>query len=124
MPRKLLVVDDSRLARMTVIKLLALARPDWTVVEASNAEEALTAVAAGRIDGAVLDYHMPGADGLTLAAELKALRRDIHIAIVTANDQAGIVAQAAVIPALFLPKPLRAASFEVYLANVEASKTA
>ena len=38
---KILIVDDSKLARMSVAKLLSGLRPDWTRLEAANAEEAL-----------------------------------------------------------------------------------
>ena len=41
---KVLVVDDSKLARMAVAKALGGLRPDWTRVEAANADEALAAL--------------------------------------------------------------------------------
>ena len=41
---KVLVVDDSKLARMAVAKVLGGLRPDWTRVEATNADEAFAAL--------------------------------------------------------------------------------
>ena len=41
MSYKVLVVDDSKLARMAVAKALEALRPGWTRVEAANADEAL-----------------------------------------------------------------------------------
>ena len=38
---RVLVVDDSKLARMAVAKALATLHPDWTRIEAANADEAL-----------------------------------------------------------------------------------
>ena len=38
---RILVVDDSKLARMAVAKALNALHPDWTRVEAANADEAL-----------------------------------------------------------------------------------
>ena len=36
---KILIVDDSKLARMAVAKMLGNLHPDWTRVEAANADE-------------------------------------------------------------------------------------
>ena len=36
-----LIVDDSKLARMAVAKTLAAVYPDWARLEAANADEAL-----------------------------------------------------------------------------------
>ena len=41
MSYKILIVDDSKLARMAVIKALNALYPDWTRLEAANADEAL-----------------------------------------------------------------------------------
>ena len=43
---KVLVVDDSKLARMAVAKLLEALHPDWTRIEAASAEEALAVLDA------------------------------------------------------------------------------
>ena len=42
MPYKLLIVDDSKLARMSAAKALKSLYPDWIRLEASNADEALS----------------------------------------------------------------------------------
>ena len=41
---KLLIVDDSKLARMAVVKALSSCYPDWQRVEAGSAADALQAV--------------------------------------------------------------------------------
>ena len=38
MSRKVLIVDDSKLARMAVAKILSGLHPDWRIEEAANAE--------------------------------------------------------------------------------------
>ena len=38
---KILVVDDSKLARMAMAKALNAVRPEWTRIEAGSADEAL-----------------------------------------------------------------------------------
>ena len=43
---KVLFVDDSKLARMAMAKALHGVRPEWSRVEASNAQEALEQIQA------------------------------------------------------------------------------
>jgi|SRR6478752_6917918 DNA-binding NarL/FixJ family response regulator len=103
---KLLIVDDSKLARMSAAKALNALYPDWTRVEAATADEAVSLGNSNSFDIALLDYNMPGRDGLQLAAELKAANPSMPIAIVSANHQDEIVARAKAIGASFLQKPL------------------
>lgn len=106
MSRTVLVVDDSKLARMAVGKLLSALRPDWVRVEASNADEALAAAKPDSIDIIMLDFNMPGRNGLELASDLRKLYPDMPIALVSANLQEEVVSRAQSIGATFLPKPL------------------
>lgn len=91
---------------MAVAKLLASVRPDWKRVEAANADEALAAVGPNDVDIILLDFNMPGRDGLTLAVDLKRLYPDKPIALISANQQQEVVARAKDVGAAFLPKPL------------------
>jgi len=106
MQYKVLIVDDSKLARMSVAKVLNALVPDWSRVEAANAEEALALVVSERPDIALVDFNMPGQDGLALAAELRARHPGMPIAVVSANIQTEIVNRAQSAGAEFLPKPL------------------
>ena len=63
-----LVVDDSRLARMVMASAFRRLRPDWELVEATGADEALGAIESSSVDIALIDFNMPGMDGLKLAA--------------------------------------------------------
>lgn len=101
-----LLVDDSKLARIVAGKTIASLQPDWTRLEASNAEEALQAVQANAIDIAVLDFNMPGKDGLELAAELRQTYPQMPIAIITANVQDEIIARARELNTVFVSKPV------------------
>jgi len=111
----ILIVDDSKLARMAVIKALSSLRPDWTRVEASNADEALALVKQQTPDVAVLDFNMPGKDGLVLAAELRELAPQIRLAVISANHQVEVVNRAREAGATFLPKPLTEKSLGEFL---------
>jgi YesN/AraC family two-component response regulator len=106
MTYKLLIVDDSKLARMSVTKALKTLFPDLSRVEAANADEALARVKEASFDIALLDFNMPGRDGLELAAELRAAHPSMQLAIISANNQYEIVARAKAVGAAFLPKPL------------------
>lgn len=120
MSYKVLVVDDSKLARMSIARLLDALRPAWTRVEAANAAEAIEQQASQAIDIALLDFNMPGEDGLLLATELHRQKPEMPIAIISANIQDEIVARAHAIGAAFLPKPLNQEALARFLTDVEA----
>jgi CheY-like chemotaxis protein len=101
-----LIVDDSKLARLVAAKLLRKLKPDWDVAEAANAEAAMTVLDERQIDVALLDFNMPGKDGLELAADLRAAKPGMPIAVVSANIQDEIIARARSVDATFLAKPL------------------
>lgn len=121
---KVLVVDDSKLARMSIARLLGTLRPEWTRIEAANAAEALERQSQESIDLALVDYNMPGADGLSVAADLHAVNPAMPLAIVSANNQDEIVARAHALGAAFLPKPLTQQALAQFLAAVEAGRPA
>jgi CheY-like chemotaxis protein len=116
---KVLIVDDSKLARMAVAKTLGGLRPDWIRVEATNADEALALVHQSAFDMALLDFNMPGRDGLTLAAELRELSPRMPVAVISANLQTEVVARAAEVGAQFLPKPLTRDAMSAFIADAE-----
>jgi CheY-like chemotaxis protein len=92
--RKVLIVDDSKLARMSVAKVLKALHPDWVMVEAGDAAQALASVDHESPDFALLDYNMPGKDGLALAAELRESNADIRVAVISANHQVEVIERA------------------------------
>jgi CheY-like chemotaxis protein len=101
-----LIVDDSKLARIVLGKTIAALQPEWIRVEASNADEAIAAFDAQAIDVAVLDYNMPGRDGLALAEELRERFPTMPIAVATANVQDEIISRARAAKATFIAKPV------------------
>ncbi|THD81717.1 MAG: response regulator [Phenylobacterium sp.] len=119
MAYRILIVDDSKLARMAVAKAMNNLRPDWTRVEAGDAAEALALVRQQEIDVALLDFNMPGRDGLGLAGDLRALRPDMPLAVISANVQHEIVTRAQEIGAQFLPKPLTEQALAAFLQDAE-----
>ena len=106
MPITVLIVDDSKLARIVAAKALTALQPEWLRVEAVSASDAMVILAEQQVDVALLDYNMPGMSGLDLAAELRAQYPAMPIAVITANVQDEIVAQARAVNAAFISKPL------------------
>jgi CheY-like chemotaxis protein len=106
MSYKILIVDDSKLARMAAAKALNALRPGWTRIEAASAEEALSAMQISAPDIALLDFNMPGRDGLDLAAELRRSKPGMPVGVVSANHQQSVLDRTLAIGASFLPKPI------------------
>ena len=106
MATTVLIVDDSKLARIVMTRAITALQPDWTRIEAANADEALGAVDGQKIDVVILDFNMPGKDGLTVAEELRARFPQMPIAIATANVQDEVVARAHAVNATFIAKPV------------------
>jgi CheY-like chemotaxis protein len=101
-----LIVDDSKLARIVAGKAISALQPDWHRIEAGSAEEAMEKIRAGKVDVTLLDYNMPGRNGLDLAADLHALHPDMPIAVITANVQDEIILRTRALGASFVGKPL------------------
>jgi CheY-like chemotaxis protein len=101
-----LIVDDSKLARIVVGKAVAALQPEWTRIEAGNADEALTVLDAQSVDVVLLDFNMPGRNGLELAEELRARYPEMPIALATANVQDEVIERARATGATFVPKPI------------------
>ena len=119
MTYKILIVDDSKLARMSVAKLLSGLKPDWTRLEAANADEALKALTDSQPDVVLLDFNMPGRDGLDIAAELRRRNPAMPVAVISANIQVEIVNRAGDAGATFLPKPLTEQALAEFLTDAE-----
>jgi CheY-like chemotaxis protein len=119
MAYRILIVDDSKLARMAVARALSNLRPDWERLEATNADEALALVQQHPVDVALLDFNMPGRDGLSLAAELRGSRPQMPVAVISANVQHEVVARAKDVGAEFLAKPLTEEALSAFLLQAE-----
>jgi CheY-like chemotaxis protein len=103
---KVLIVDDSKLARMAVVKALNALHPDWPRSEAGSADEALERINQELPDIVLLDFNMPGRDGLTFATELRQRDPRIVVAVISANRQVEVIDRARAAGAAFLAKPL------------------
>jgi CheY-like chemotaxis protein len=117
MPVTILIVDDSKLARIVAGKAVAELQPEWQKLEASSGEQALALLGKEPLDIALIDFNMSEQDGLELAREIRALRPDMPIAIITANIQDEIIAQAREVGAAFIPKPVTSEGLAGFLSG-------
>ena len=117
---KILVVDDSRTARMMCNAAISKQRPDFITIEAADGATALEAVAEQEPDLAILDMNMPGMDGLELAGRLRRQFPRLPICLLTANVQASSRRRAEEAEVFFFGKPLTEAAMREMLAHVQA----
>jgi CheY-like chemotaxis protein len=120
--RKVLIVDDSKLARMAVVRVLSGLHSDWSTEEAANADQALASFKQNTPDFVLLDFNMPGKDGLALAEELRELNPKVSVAVISANHQIEVVDRARAAGATFLPKPLTEKTLSEFLNTVLPSQ--
>lgn len=106
MSKTAIIVDDSKLSRMHVRAMVLRNKPDWAVVEAANGDELFKTLRDTPVDVAIIDYNMPGDNGVDTAAKLRQSHPDVHIAIITANAQDAVVSGIRAVGAAFMPKPL------------------
>ena len=117
-----LIVDDSKLARMSVAKVLSTLHPNWKRVEAANATEALAQTHALSPQIVLVDFNMPGKDGVTLATELRVLDPKISVAVISANRQTEVIRRTEAAGATFLPKPVTESALADFLSSAVGRK--
>ena len=90
---RVMVVDDTDHVRNMLVDMLEL--DGFEVVgQAASGEEAVTLAPDATPDVIVMDYKMPGMDGLTAARQIRSTRDDQAIILYTAYLDPAIEAQA------------------------------
>ena len=120
MTLKVLIVDDEALARSRLRTLLGdCSGPQASVAaEAVHAVEAVQALQRESFDLVLLDIHMPGADGVTLAQTIVQLPNPPAVVFVTAHPEHAV--QAFELEAVdYLTKPVRLERLQQALQKVE-----
>jgi len=115
-----LVVDDEALARARMRTLLGDCAQPCVVVEgeAANAVQAMALMQRQPFDVALIDIHMPGADGVSLAQSLQVLAHPPAVVFITAHVEHAV--QAFELEAVdYLTKPVRLERLQVALQKVE-----
>lgn len=85
MPEKprVLVVDDEERFRTTLARMLTV--QGFSVLALASGQEALEALARESYDVVLLDLRMPDMDGLTTLSEIKKLRPETEVIILTGH---------------------------------------
>ena len=120
MTLRVLVVDDEPLARSRLRTLLGDCTSPAVSLdgEAANATQAMELLRRHFFDVALLDIHMPGADGLTLAQALRDMPNAPAVVFVTAHAEHAV--QAFELEAAdYLTKPVRLERLVSALQKVE-----
>ena len=85
--KRVLIVDDHPMMRQGLAQLINN-EPDLTVSwEADNAAQALEIVSADKPDLMLADISLPGKNGLELIKDIRALRPDVLILVVSMHDE-------------------------------------
>ncbi|WP_096703758.1 response regulator [Magnetospirillum sp. 15-1] len=105
--RTVLLVDDSRVARMMTRSVVEKSCPGWVIIEASTGEEALALVAASAPDFVLMDVNMPGMGGLETARLLHEKFPALALSLLTANIQDSVRDEAARLGIGYISKPLK-----------------
>jgi CheY-like chemotaxis protein len=112
LPRKLLIVDDSKISRLRIRTFFTTHCPQWTIAEAGSGDEALSMAAKDRPDFVTMDVNMPGMSGFETAQLMLMRDADIRVVILTANIQEGSRQAAASLRLNFVAKPATETSLQ------------
>ena len=107
-PIRVMVVDDSAVARAVLSRMVATEKDFDVVAQAANTEQALDLLKTTRVDIVTLDVEMPGTDGLTALPRIIAAGGGARVIIVSsiAEDGAAAAVQALALGAAdTIPKP-------------------
>ncbi len=116
LPSRVLVVDDSSTMRSIVRKILNASRFRVEVSEAEDGASAFAQVKNGAYDVVLLDYNMPGLDGVGTLTALKLAKPDVSVVIMTSAQDAELQSRAHAAGADgFLKKPFYPADIDAVL---------
>lgn len=112
LPRKLMIVDDSKVTRMRIRAFFAAHCPHWTIQEVASGDEALVLTAQDPPDFVTMDVNMPGMSGYETAQLMLLSGQHIRIVVLTANIQESSRQVAASLRLNFVAKPATEASLQ------------
>lgn len=105
MKKRILIVDDDRQMVRTLSDIVAM--HDWEVDGAYSGEAAVEAIRRHDYEAVLMDVRMTGINGVEAFKEMKAIRPNIRVILMTAFSAAEIIAEAEREGALrVLPKPV------------------
>jgi len=93
MPQRILVIDDE-LDMLMLLRMIIEDKTDYEVETTNNPSEGLKLLAENHYDLVITDLKMPGMDGIELFDELKEIKPDIPVIIITAYGSLEIADEA------------------------------
>jgi CheY-like chemotaxis protein len=112
LPQRVLIVDDSGTMRSIVRKILSASRYALDVSEAEEGIAALKRLNGTGVDIVMLDYNMPGFNGLETLAEIKRLAPKISVVMMSSTLDPAVAERAKAQGATFLKKPFYPADID------------
>ena len=87
--KKILIVDDSVVARMAIKKIIL--KKFTSISEASSGSEAIELLKNEKFDCLLVDYLMPGINGITTIKIIREMGLTTPIIVISANQQKTIL---------------------------------
>ncbi len=117
MSKTLLIIDDSASYRAYLVAVAQSRYPDWNILQAADALQALKLVREKWVDVVTLDIEMPGVDGFFLAPDIFEYAPDARIAFISGSVQPDVAQRAEEIGIQLIRKPVAEADFLHFLAG-------
>jgi YesN/AraC family two-component response regulator len=115
----ILIIDDSRVSRMMIKSIIVDNHEHWNILEAANADEAVSVSEQNDIQLMIIDYNMPGRNGLEVAVDLIKLHPKAHKFMLSANIQDSIKEKAELLTLKFVSKPITEDSIKSIISVLE-----
>lgn len=118
---RILLVDDDRMMTRTLAEIFAL--QGWEVVQVHDGRDAVNAVAHTSFDIVLMDYKMPGLDGVSAYKAMKRARPDVRAVLMTAFASDSTLAEAEEAGVLrVMDKPVDIRALLAFLAGAQSRK--
>ncbi len=116
-PKNILIVDDSKVARMMTTRIVKQVYPDIEVLEADSGEQSLQMLETSEPDLILMDINMGGIDGVETSSMILTANPDQNIAVCSANIQSGIQDKVTALGITFIPKPIMVDKLKAFVAT-------
>ncbi len=113
---KILVADDSKLARLSLIKIVKELEPNCEMLEAENGQVAVEKFQENAPCVVFLDLTMPIMDGYEALGKIIEMNPKAQVVVVTADIQSQAQAQVMALGAkMVIPKPISSEKMQTVL---------
>lgn len=120
-----LVVDDSKVSRTIVVALLRARLPQARFDEAADGAAAVEQFQRQPAQTVIMDFNMPGINGIEAAERILAIAPGTAIVLLTANAQSAVQSKADAAGVQLMRKPIKPelADQIVAIATAQAART-